>query len=112
VNGLFGRITLILFFASSYVVNIPRFKLIALIIVGVHPVHKPNIPSSAGIRLAASKKFLYPRLLSGGSKVSAYNLTRIISAGFPTIDPSPPAVREQTIFYFKVSYSPSLPLFI
>lgn len=60
-NGLFGRITFIFFFASSYVVNIPRFKLIALIIVGVHPVHKPNMPSSAGIRLAASKKFRYPR---------------------------------------------------
>jgi hypothetical protein len=62
VNGLFGRRTLIFFFASSYVVNIPRFKLIALIIVGVHPVHSPNMPSSAGIRFAASKKFRYPRL--------------------------------------------------
>jgi len=78
----------------------------------VHPVHKPNIPSSAGIRLAASKKFLYPRLLSGGSKVSAYNLTRIISAGLPTIDPRPPADSEHIIFYPKESYFPSFFLFI
>jgi hypothetical protein len=93
-------------------VNIPRFKLIALIIVGVQPVHRPNIPSSAGIRLAASKKFLYPRLYSGASNVSAYNLTKIISAGLPTIDPRPPAVNEQIIFYFKLSAFPSLFLFI
>lgn len=78
--------------------NIPRFKLIARMIVGVQPVHNPNIPSSAGIRFAASKKLLYPRLFSGASIVSAYNLTRIISAGLPTIDPRPPAASEQTIF--------------
>jgi hypothetical protein len=81
-------------------------------IVGVHPVHNPNIPSSAGILLAASKKFLYPRLYSGGSKLSAYNLTKIMSAGLPTIDPRPPAVNEQIIFYPKLSYFPLLPLFI
>ena len=71
-------------------------------IVGVHPVHNPNIPSSAGILLAASKKFLYPRFYSGGKVPSAYNLTRIMSAGLPTMDPRPPAVNEHAIVYKNV----------
>jgi len=56
--GLFGSILPRRSFASSYVVNIPRLRAIALTIVGLHPFQRPRTPSSAGILLAASKNDL------------------------------------------------------
>lgn len=67
--------------------------------VGTAPVHKPVIPSSAGILLAALKNDVYPLYYSFGRVPSVCIRIRIRSAGFPTNDPRQPAVSEAKAFY-------------
>lgn len=52
---LFGIITDMRSFASSYVTNIARLRAIARTIVGTPPFQRPLTPSSTGIRLNALK---------------------------------------------------------
>ena len=99
--GLLANIFESLSLDSSKEVRRPKFKAIALITVGTPPFQRVVNPSSLGILLAASTKFLYPLYSSLGRVLSVCIRMRIRSGGVLQKAPRAPATIEHPLFWAK-----------
>lgn len=87
------------YLTQSYETSIAKFKAMALMTVGVAPLHRAKNPSSLVILLNASITLLQFLLSAGGSLASACIRMRARSAGFPTSEPTKPAMSAQQAFW-------------